>query len=63
MSGSTLRLDLHPADLEHPRHMLALEWIFHRCADQREAVTYEQLAQPPASQALECPTPQRTFAH
>jgi predicted deacetylase len=44
VSGGTLRLDLHPADLDHPRHMLALEWVLARCAGTREAVTYEQLA-------------------
>ncbi len=44
MSGSTLRLDLHPADLDDPRHMLALEWVLKRTAANREAVTYEQLA-------------------
>jgi predicted deacetylase len=43
LSGSTLRLDLHPADLDHPRHMLALEWVLRHSAE-REAVTYEQLA-------------------
>jgi predicted deacetylase len=43
LSGSTLRLDLHPADLDHPRHMLALEWVLGR-SNEREAVTYEQLA-------------------
>ena len=45
MSGSTLRLDVHPADLDDPRHMLALEWVLKRAASSREAVTYEQLAQ------------------
>jgi len=45
LSGSTLRLDLHPADLDDPRHMLALEWVLKRAASSREAVTYEQLAQ------------------
>jgi predicted deacetylase len=41
---STLRLDLHPADLQHPRHMLALEWVLERSAGSRTTVTYEQLA-------------------
>lgn len=45
LSGSTLRLDLHPADLEDPRHMLALEWVLKRTAANRRAVTYEELAQ------------------
>jgi predicted deacetylase len=40
---ATLRLDLHPADLRHPRHMLALEWVLQRSRF-REAVTYRQLA-------------------
>ncbi len=44
ISGTTLRLDLHPSDLEHPNHMLALEWVLKRSACSREAVTYEQLA-------------------
>ncbi|MGA7705295.1 MAG: hypothetical protein WB998_10420, partial [Solirubrobacteraceae bacterium] len=45
VSGSTLRLDLHPADLDDPRQMLALEWVLKRTAANREAVTYEELAQ------------------
>jgi predicted deacetylase len=45
LSGSTLRLDLHPSDLDDPRHMLALEWVLKRAACSREAVTYEELAQ------------------
>ncbi|HWX86648.1 MAG TPA: DUF2334 domain-containing protein, partial [Solirubrobacteraceae bacterium] len=45
VSGSTLRLDLHPSDLDDPSHMLALEWVLKRAASSREAVTYEQLAQ------------------
>ncbi len=44
ISGTTLRLDLHPSDLEHPNHMLALEWVLKRSARTRESVTYEQLA-------------------
>jgi predicted deacetylase len=44
LSGGTLRLDLHPSDLDHPNHMLALEWVLGRSAAHREAVTYEQLA-------------------
>jgi predicted deacetylase len=39
---STLRLDLHPADLRHPRHMMALEWVLQR-ASARIAVTYRDL--------------------
>ena len=44
VSGATLRLDLHPSDLDDPSHMLALEWVLKRSARTREAVTYEQLA-------------------
>ena len=40
----TLRLDLHPADLRHPRHMMALEWVLERAAPRRAAVTYRELA-------------------
>ena len=43
LCGDTLRVDLHPADLEHPRHMLALEWVLARSARRREAVTFEEL--------------------
>jgi predicted deacetylase len=43
-SGTTLRLDLHPSDLDHAGHMLALEWVLKRAGSTREAVTYEQLA-------------------
>lgn len=41
---STMRVDLHPADLQHPRHMMALEWVLGRSATRREAVTYRELA-------------------
>jgi len=40
----TLRLDLHPTDLQHSRHMLALEWVLKRGAAKRTAVTYRELA-------------------
>jgi predicted deacetylase len=40
---STLRLDLHPADLRHTRRMLALEWVLQHAAG-RTAVTYRELA-------------------
>jgi hypothetical protein len=40
---STLRIDLHPADLRYPRHMLALEWVLQR-ARPRTAITYRELA-------------------
>jgi predicted deacetylase len=59
LSREMLRLDLHPGDLDHPRHMLALEWVLARTAGTREAVTYEQLAARGASVApemkLACP--------
>jgi predicted deacetylase len=45
VSGTTLRLDLHPSDLDHPNHMLALEWVLRRSARTRKAVTYEELAE------------------
>jgi predicted deacetylase len=43
LCGETLRVDIHPASLQHPRQMLALEWVLARSAPRREAVTYEQL--------------------
>jgi predicted deacetylase len=54
MSGATLRLDLHPSDLDHPNHMLALEWVLQRSACTRTAVTYEELA---TSAARSSPSP------
>jgi predicted deacetylase len=44
VKGATLRLDLHPSDLDHPSHMLALEWVLEHSARSREAVTYDELA-------------------
>lgn len=41
---STLRLDLHPADLQLPRHMMALEWVLGRSSPRRRAITYRELA-------------------
>jgi predicted deacetylase len=49
LCGNTLRLDLHPADLEHPRHMMALEWVLHRTARRREAITYDELVASPSA--------------
>jgi uncharacterized protein len=43
LSGEVLRLDLHPADLQHPRHMMALEWVLRRAGHRRKAVTYQEL--------------------
>jgi predicted deacetylase len=42
LAGRTLRLDLHPADFEHPRHVLALESVLRR-AGRRTALTYDDL--------------------
>jgi predicted deacetylase len=44
LSGNTLRLDIHPCYLQHPRQMLALEWVLSRSASHRDAVTYRELA-------------------
>ncbi len=41
--GQTMRVDLHPSDLQHTRHMLALEWILGRAGHRREAITYDEL--------------------
>ncbi|HWI72450.1 MAG TPA: DUF2334 domain-containing protein [Baekduia sp.] len=43
LSGDLLRLDLHPADLDHPRHIGAVEKVLRR-AHARSAVTYDELA-------------------
>jgi predicted deacetylase len=43
LAGETLRLDLHPADLQHPRHMIALEWVLAHTARRRDAITYDEL--------------------
>lgn len=40
----TLRLDLHPADLQNARHMMALEWVLGHSSAKRTAVTYRELA-------------------
>jgi hypothetical protein len=41
-AGRLLRLDLHPADFDRPRHVLALESVL-RGAGRRDAVTYDDL--------------------
>jgi hypothetical protein len=51
----TLRLEVHPADLEHPRHMLALEWALRRSGHRREAITYEDLLLSEGAQAAAAP--------
>jgi uncharacterized protein len=43
--GPLLRLDVHPADLAHPRHVGAIEAVLRRAARARlTAVTYDALA-------------------
>ena len=41
-AGGLLRLDIHPGDLDRPRHVLALEGVLRRAEDRR-AVTYDEL--------------------
>jgi predicted deacetylase len=43
LPSANLRLDLHPADLRHPRHMMALEWVLQH-AHERLPITYAELA-------------------
>ena len=43
LGGPLLRIDLRPSDLDHTRHMLALERVLRR-ARRRTAVTYDELA-------------------
>ena len=44
-AGKLLRLDLHPADLDHPHHIGAVEGVLKRARRRvREAVTYDDLA-------------------
>jgi predicted deacetylase len=47
LCGQTLRLDLHPADLQHPRHTMALEWVLRRAGPRRKAITYDELISSP----------------
>jgi predicted deacetylase len=42
-AGSTLRVDIHPGDLDHTRHMLALERVL-AGSRRRMSVTYDDLA-------------------
>jgi hypothetical protein len=44
LGGRTLRVDLHPADLRHPRQMLALDHVLDRAGRRRKAITYDELA-------------------
>lgn len=41
-AGATLRIDVHPRDLDHTRHMLSLERVL-QGSRERTAVTYEDL--------------------
>ena len=43
LSIRVLRLDVHPADLDHPRHIAALDDVLGRAAGRRP-VTYDELA-------------------
>jgi predicted deacetylase len=52
---AALRIDLHPADLSHARHMLALEWVLGRNGAHRRAVTYRELADDAAGDAADDP--------
>jgi hypothetical protein len=40
--GDLLRLDVHPADFDLPRHKAALERVL-GCAEGRRAITYDEL--------------------
>ena len=42
LSSSVLRLDLHPADFDHTRHVLAVQRVLTHASD-RSAVTYDDL--------------------
>jgi len=42
VSPNLMRLDLHPADFDHPRHVAAVERVLERARD-RMAVTYDDL--------------------
>ena len=42
LSPGLLRLDVHPADFDHPRHVAAVERVLERARD-RVAVTYDDL--------------------
>jgi predicted deacetylase len=42
--GRTMRVDLHPSDLQHPQQMIALEWVLGRAGRRRVAITYDQLS-------------------
>jgi predicted deacetylase len=52
LSGNLLRLDLHPADFDHSRHVHALERVLLRARD-RSPVTYDDLFCPPPAGVAE----------
>jgi len=58
---STLRIDLHPADLSHARHMMALEWVLAHSGSRR-AVNYGDLAGVRSTQSSAPPAVARTAA-
>jgi predicted deacetylase len=60
LAGEALRLDLHPCDLQRPRHMLALEWALGRAARRRIAVTYDELATAERLEEISLPRTPRT---
>lgn len=41
--GALMRLDVHPADFDLPRHVAAIERVL-ECADGRRTVTYDELS-------------------
>ena len=59
LGGHTLRVDLHPADLQHPRQMLALDHVLDRAGRRRKAITYDELAALGANSLAE-PQPSRS---
>ena len=48
LGGRLQRLDVHPADFGHPRHVAALERVLDRAAE-RETVTYDELVLGPTA--------------
>ncbi len=59
LGGRTLRVDLHPADLQHPRQMLALDHVLDRAGRRRKAITYDELAALGASEETAAFAPAR----
>jgi hypothetical protein len=41
--GELMRLDVHPADFDLPRHVAAIERVLER-AEGRRAITYDELS-------------------